>query len=118
MRYFWTRAVRMLCVVWPKRVTFCSPFRCKLGDEAEGVTGFFFGSGGARFMVFGIGVDLPEIVEFGVGEDVFDAEHRGHHGVVLVVIFVPPRPANQMEIRVTIFQLLTDDRDVIDRKSV
>ena len=51
-------------------------------------------------VIFGVGVDLPEIVEFGVGQNIFRAQHRGHHGMVLVVVFVHPVAADKMEIRI------------------
>lgn len=49
------------------------------------------------FVIFRITVDLPEIVELGVGQSIFDAQHRGHHGMVLIVVLVHPIAADEME---------------------
>src|SRR6266702_4736138 len=49
-----------------------------------------------------------EIEELGVGQDIFDAQHRRHHGVVLVVVFVHPVSADKVQIRITGVQLLSD----------
>src|SRR5436305_11629340 len=58
----------------------------------------FFGRGLTGFVVFGIAVHLPEIVELRVGENVFHAQHRSHHGVILVVVFVCGVAADEVEI--------------------
>ena len=50
-------------------------------------------------MVFGILVDLPGVAELAAGEDVPGHEHRGHHRVVLVVVFVHAVAADEVEAR-------------------
>src|SRR6476659_4690006 len=42
----------------------------------------------AGFVVFGILVDAPGVVDPLAGDDVLDRQHRGHHRVVLVVVTV------------------------------
>ena len=63
-------------------------------------------------MVFGVAVDLPEIVKLGVGENIFDAQHRRHHGVVLIVVFVHAVATDQVQIRIACLQFLTNRGDV------
>jgi hypothetical protein len=63
-------------------------------------------------VIFSVSVDLPEIVKVRVGQNIFDAEHRGHHGVILIVILVHAVAADEVQVRITILQFLTDRCDV------
>ena len=69
---------------------------------------FLFFGNRACFVIFGVAVDLPEIVELGVGQNIFHAQHRGHHGVILVVVFVHAVAADQMQVRITLLQLFAN----------
>lgn len=62
-------------------------------------------------MVFGVGVDLPEVVG-GVVEEVFCGEDGGHHGVVLVVVFVHAVAADDLKVG-EVFEGGFDDVDVV-----
>ena len=64
-------------------------------------------------MILGVAVYFPEVVKLRVGQDIFHAQHRRHHGVVLVIVFVHPVAANEMEIRITLFELLANGADVL-----
>src|SRR5882724_1675868 len=72
----------------------------------------FFRGGVAGLMILGIAVYFPEIVKLRVSQDILGAQHRGHHGVVLVVVFVHPVAADEMQIWITRLQLLADRLDV------
>ena len=63
-------------------------------------------------MIFGVAVHLPQIVKLCVGENIFHAQHRCHHGVILVVVFVHAVTADQVQVRVTRVQFLTNSGDV------
>ncbi len=63
-------------------------------------------------MILRVGVDLPEIVKFGVGQNIFDAQHRRHHGVVLIVVFVHPIATDKVQIRITRVEFLPNRRNV------
>ncbi len=63
-------------------------------------------------MVFSVAVDLPEVVELGVGENIFDTQHRRHHGVVLIVIFVHAVATDEVQVWITCLQFLTNRGDV------
>jgi len=63
-------------------------------------------------VVFGILVNLPEIVESSIGQNILDAQHGGHHGVVLVVVFVHAVAADEVQIWITAFQFLPNRRNV------
>ena len=64
-------------------------------------------------MIFGVAVDLPEIVKLRVGQNIFHAQHRGHHGVVLIVVFVHAVAADQVQVRTTGLQFLSNDSNVL-----
>ena len=51
-------------------------------------------------VVLGVLVDRPDVVHEPAGEDVLRGEHRGHHGVILVVVFVHPVAADQVQVGV------------------
>src|ERR1043166_10033265 len=95
------------------------PFRRKLGGGGDDASGdktecgalCFFRRGRAGFVVFGVLVNLPEIVELSVSQNIFGAQHGGHHGVVLVVVFVHAVAADEMQIWITVFQFLANRRD-------
>ena len=72
-----------------------------MGTRRKPGAACFFSRGRASFVIFGVAVDLPEIVKFGVSENIFDAQHRGHHGVVLVVVFVHAVATDEMQVRIT-----------------
>ncbi len=63
-------------------------------------------------MIFGVSVDLPEIVKLRVGQNIFDTEHRGHHGVILIVILMHAVAPDEMQIRITVIQLLANDGNI------
>ena len=63
-------------------------------------------------MIFGVLVHLPEIVKLGISENIFDAQHRGHHGVILIVVLVHAVAANEMEVRITDIKFFTNRGDV------
>ena len=63
-------------------------------------------------MVFGVAVDLPEIVKLGVGQNIFDAQHRRHHGVVLIVVFVHAVAPDEVQVWITRLKFLTNRGDV------
>ena len=54
----------------------------------------FFCAAFATFVVFGVFVNIPEIVKFLAGDDVAGSQHSGHHAVILVVVFVHAVPAD------------------------
>ena len=66
----------------------------------------------AGFVIFGVLIHLPQIVKFGIGDDVFRAKHRRHHGVILVVVFVHAVAADEMQIGITAIKLIANRRDM------
>ena len=52
----------------------------------------------AGLAIFGVLIDLPDIVKLFTGDDVRGGEHAGHHRMVLVVIFVHAVAADEMQI--------------------
>src|ERR1700682_5123969 len=92
------------------------PFGCELGcgDDSLGNKSqrrsgrlVFFGGSGTGLVIFGVLVHLPEIVKLGISENIFDAQHRGHHGVILIVVLVHAVAANEMEARITDIKFFT-----------
>jgi hypothetical protein len=65
------------------------------------------------FVIFGITVHLPEIVKPGIGQNIFRAQHRGHHGMILIVVFVHAVAAHEMEVRVTLLDFVANRRHVL-----
>ena len=63
-------------------------------------------------MIFGVAVDLPEIVKLRISQNIFDAQHRGHHGVILIVVLMHAVAADQMQIRITVVEFLANGGDV------
>ena len=63
-------------------------------------------------MIFGVAVNLPQIVKLCVCQNIFDAQQRSHHGVVLIVVFMHAITADEMQIRITRVQFLPDRSDV------
>ena len=72
----------------------------------------FFRRRVAGFVIFGVLIHLPQIVKFGVGNDIFCAKHRRHHGVILVVVFVHAIASNEMKIGITTIELVANGVDV------
>src|SRR5207237_679420 len=81
-------------------------------NKAQTRTVLFVGNFVALFVILGVGVDLPEIVKLGIGQNIFDTQHRRHHGVVLIVVFVHPVAADEVQIRITGIQLLPNRGDM------
>ena len=83
-----------------------------MGTRRKAVPVVFLFGGGAGFVILGVLVHFPEIVELGVGQNIFHAQHRGHHGVVLIVVFVHAVAADEMQIRITIVEFFANGRDM------
>src|ERR1051325_9901954 len=81
------------------------------GNKAQCAAVRSFSRSGAGFVVFGVTVHLPQIVKLCVSEDIFHAQHRCHHSVVLVVVFMYAVAANQVEVRVPRIEFLTNGGD-------
>jgi len=64
-------------------------------------------------MIFGVAVHLPQIVKLCVGENIFRTQHRCHHRVVLVVVFVHSVPTDQVQVWVPRVEFLTNGGDVL-----
>jgi hypothetical protein len=67
------------------------------GDEAQRAAVLVCG-GGPSFVVSASLFTLPQITSF-ARQNIFDAQHRRHHGVVLVVVFVHAIAADQVQVR-------------------
>ena len=64
-------------------------------------------------MVLGVFIDLPHVVEPLAGKDIPGGEHGGHHGMVLVVVFMHAIAAYHVKGGKTAFQVATDRHHVI-----
>ena len=64
-------------------------------------------------MIFGVAVDLPEIVELRIGQNIFYTQHRSHHGVILIVVFVHAVAAHEVQVGITRLQFLPNRGDVL-----
>ena len=73
----------------------------------------FFDSRLTGFVIFSIPVHLPKIVKLGIGKDIFHAQHRSHHGMILIVVFVHAIAANEMEVRVAFLDFVANRRNVL-----
>ena len=72
----------------------------------------FFRRRVAGFVIFGVLIHLPQIVKFRVGDDIFRAKHRRHHGVILIVVFVHAVTTNEMKIGITAVELVANSDDM------
>src|SRR5262249_60472332 len=54
------------------------------------------GTGAAGLVIFGVLVDVPQVVEFLLRQDVLHAQHRRHHRMVLVVVLVHAVAADEV----------------------
>ena len=81
-------------------------------NEAKRAAVRFLGCSGTAFVIFGVAVHLPQIVKLCVSQNIFRTQHRCHHGVILVVVFVHSVTANQVQVRVPRVQFLTNGGDV------
>src|SRR5579883_1685639 len=63
-----------------------------------------FGTGAAGFVIFGVLVYGPHVVQTFSRGDVFGGEHGGHHRVVLVVVLVHPVAAHQVQVIAALLQ--------------
>src|SRR5579864_7334664 len=70
-------------------------------------------TGGAGLVIFGVLVDVPHVVAPLAGDDVARGEHRRHHRVVLVIVFVHAVAADQVQGRVAAFEVEPDGGDVV-----
>src|SRR6478735_9240553 len=66
----------------------------------------------AGFVVLGILVDAPGVVQSLAGENVLDRQHRGHHRMVLVVVAMHSVAADEVQRRVLLLQLVPHCRDI------
>ena len=62
----------------------------------------FLRAGIPGLAIFGIFIDLPDIVKLFAGDDVRGGEHAGHHGMVLIVIFVHAVAPDEMQLGIEI----------------
>src|SRR4029077_14343155 len=81
-------------------------------NEAKRAPVRFLGCSGTGFVIFGVAVHLPQIVKLRVSENIFHAQHRCHHGVILVVVFMHSVTAYQVQVRVPRVQFLANRGDV------
>ena len=63
-------------------------------------------------MVLGVTVNVPEIVKLGVGQNIFHAQRRRHHGVIPIIIFVHGVAPDKVQVRITRLQFLPDGGDM------
>src|SRR6478736_762329 len=78
------------------------------GNKAKCAAVGFLDCSGTGFVIFGVAVHLPQIVKPCVGENIFHAQHRCHHGVILVVVFMHAVTANQVQVWITRLQFLAN----------
>src|SRR6516162_8792435 len=67
----------------------------------------------SRFVIFCVLVDLPNVVDTFAGKNVPRREHGGHHGVILIVVFVHSVAADQMQRRKARLQIAPDRRHML-----
>src|ERR1043166_4882108 len=72
----------------------------------------------AGLVVLGVLVDVPDVVDARAGQDVLRRQHGGHHGVVLVVVFVHAVAPDHVQARIEAFEVTPDDRGVLAIVSV
>ena len=48
-------------------------------------------------MIFGVFIHAPEIIAALACDDIFGAEHGGHHRVILIIVFVHPISPDEVE---------------------
>src|SRR5882724_4736424 len=77
-------------------------------DKSQSSADSFLSRRRTGLMIFGVSVNLPEIVKLRVGQNIFDTQHRGHHGVILIVVFMHAVASDEMQVWITIVQFLTD----------
>src|SRR5256885_1128337 len=70
-------------------------------------------TGRAGFVVLGVLVDVPDVVNGFACQDVLDGEHSRHHGMVLVVVLVHAVAADEMQRREALGQFGADRLDVL-----
>src|SRR5205809_3132927 len=81
-------------------------------DKPQSCTNCLLSHHKTGLVIFGVSVNLPEIVKLRVSQNIFDAQHRGHHGVILIVILVHAVASDEMEVGITVVELLADHGDV------
>ena len=64
-------------------------------------------------MIFGVFVDLPYVIDAFAGKNVPRRQHSGHHGVILIVVFVHSVSANKMQAWIALLQLAPDHRQMV-----
>src|SRR5882757_3045387 len=70
------------------------PFRAKSGWRISGKR--TLRAGFALLVILGVLIDMPYVERAPSKPDILDRQHRGHHGMVLVVVFVHSVAAHQM----------------------
>src|ERR1700722_6892276 len=67
----------------------------------------------ASFVIFSVLVYLPNVEETLARQDIPRRQHRGHHGVILIVVFMHSVAADQMQAREALLEVAPDHRDVL-----
>src|SRR5205085_1416835 len=75
-------------------------------------------AGCSSLVVFRVLVDVPHVMDALACQNVAGREHGGHHGVVLIVVFVHAVAADQVKRGITAVEIEADHREVLSVAAV
>ena len=95
-----------------RNVAFAGEGRCLIGIDLNLGCNRLLLAFVAAFMIFGVFVDVPDIIDPRAGIDIFNGQHCGHHRMILVVVPVHPVTPDHMQRWIFTFQFAAHRLDI------